>query len=77
MTPFSSLQRGASSTLFDPERLTRRMPIWIDRVDMYPEVVQLVRAALDPDPRIRAGVDAVQAAERPDPGRPPGSAGRR
>ncbi len=60
--PFLLIQKGASSTLFEPEGLTKRMPIWIDRVDLYPEVVHMVRTALDPDPRIRADADPAQAA---------------
>ncbi|MBN2202415.1 serine/threonine protein kinase [bacterium] len=62
--PFLMLRKAASGTLFEPEGLLQRMPIWIDRVDLYPEVVRMVRTALDPDPRTRADANPAQLSEK-------------
>ncbi|MBN1894612.1 hypothetical protein JW906_08955 [bacterium] len=61
---FALLRKAAASTLFEKEHLTSRMPLWMDNVDVFPDILQMIRAALNPDPRIRAGVHLNEMAAK-------------
>jgi tetratricopeptide (TPR) repeat protein len=57
------LRHAASATLYDPSRSTSRVPGWVESFEEYRNARDGLRAAIDPDPRVRAEVRPTELAQ--------------
>lgn len=54
----------ANSTLLAPEHCKRRLPLWYDKVNVYQKMTTHIRSLINPDVKLRSGVDLLKLANQ-------------